>query len=121
MAEPALPIPASTPKSEPVPWPKPAESVPLQIQEDSPDITGGTTRRTMDDLEEKLLSGAERSVETIQRGYVEVQRAASRTLSRANRKIRYLADERPLQIVAGIAVAAFLTGAALRIWRSNHD
>jgi hypothetical protein len=26
-----------------------------------------------------------------------------------------------MQIVAGVAIAAFLTGAALRIWRSNHD
>jgi hypothetical protein len=121
MAEPAVPLPDSVQKNEPVPWPNAVQPEPREVQLGSQDIAGSIEPSTADDIKKKLRSGAEHSVEIIQRGYEEVQHAASRAVSRANRKLRYLADERPVQIVVGIAVAAFLTGAALRIWRSNHD
>jgi len=121
MAEPALPLPNSAPKNEPVPWPNAVEPVPLETLQGSPDITGSNTRPKGDDLKESLRSGMNHYFEEIQRGCEEVQRAASRALSRANRKFRYMAEERPMQIVMAVAIASLLTGTALRIWRSNHD
>ncbi|SRR6266404_4780592 len=44
----------------------------------------------------------------------------SNTISALSRRVRYLADERPLQLLAGVAAASFLVGAALRIWRSSR-
>jgi hypothetical protein len=32
-----------------------------------------------------------------------------------------MAQEQPMQIVIGVAIASLLAGAALRIWRSHHD
>jgi hypothetical protein len=32
-----------------------------------------------------------------------------------------VAQERPLQLVFGVAIAAFVAGSALRIWRSHHE
>ena len=121
MAEPAVPLPNSIPKNEPVPWPNPVEPLRVQTQQGSLDVTGSNPRPTVDDLKEELRSGADHFFEEIQRGYGEVQRVASRTLYRAHRKFRYLADERPTQIVMAVALTSFLVGAALRIWRSNYD
>ena len=121
MAEPALPLPNSTPKNEPVPWPNAVEPVTLETQQGSLDVPGSNARPNVDDLKESLGNSVNHYFEKIQRGYEEAQRAASRTLSRTNRKFRYMAEERPMQIVMAVAIASLLTGAALRIWRSNHD
>jgi hypothetical protein len=121
MAEPAVPLPASAPKNEPVPWPNAVESVAIAGHSGSPDINGGNSRSTLDGIKLRLSSSVARYSEDIRQGYEEVQLAASRTFSRANRKFRALAEERPMQIVVAVAVASFLAGAALRIWRSNHD
>jgi hypothetical protein len=44
----------------------------------------------------------------------------SNAMSAVSRRVRYLADERPIQLLAGVAAASFLVGAALRIWRSSR-
>jgi hypothetical protein len=44
----------------------------------------------------------------------------SNSISTLSRRLRYFADERPLHLLAGIAAASFLAGAALRVWRSNR-
>ncbi len=40
--------------------------------------------------------------------------------SRAIRRVRRAAHERPLYFVGGVAVASFLAGVALRVWRSRQ-
>jgi len=52
--------------------------------------------------------------------YQKAERLFSGILIRGKRNARYLYDEKPLQLVAGIAAASFLVGAALRVWRSHH-
>ncbi len=42
-------------------------------------------------------------------------------MTQADRGLRLAADERPFQVVAVVAGAAFLSGVLLRIWRSRRD
>jgi hypothetical protein len=111
MAEPisALPDPSlESPRSEPVPWPKPVD--PLA---GSPEISGSNSQTAVSDYPERFRQGFEHA-------YAELRSTASEMLERSRRRFQYMAQERPMQIVIGVAVAAFITGAALRIWRSNH-
>ncbi len=108
MAEPvsALPNP-TTPKGQTVPWPKPVEPLP-----GSPEISDSNAEVT--EFAEQVSAG-------FQDYYGRFQTAVSDMLERSRRRFRYMAQERPVQIVIGVAVASLLAGAALRIWRSNHD
>jgi len=110
MAEPvsALPNP-TTPKGEPVPWPAPAAPLPV-----SPEISGSNTETAVSDFSDRLHTG-------FQEYYSRLQTAVSNILKRSRQRFRDTAQERPMQIVIGVAVASLLAGAALRIWRSHHD
>lgn len=113
MAEPVAALPNPTPptttKGQTVPWPKPAEVIPS-----SPEISGSNTETVVPEFSERLSTGFEDY-------YTRVQTAISEMLERSRRRFRYMAQERPVQIVAGVAIASLLVGAALRIWRSHHD
>jgi hypothetical protein len=61
-----------------------------------------------------LRSGFEHS-------YRRVSGAITGTWNRSRRQFRHVSREHPLRLVMGVALAAFIAGAALRIWRSNHD
>lgn len=58
---------------------------------------------------------------TLQHSYSELQSTMSHLFMRVRSRFRFMVEERPMQVVAGVAIAAFVAGAALRIWRSNHD
>lgn len=112
MAEPVSAFPNPTPAAAPVkgrtvPWPTPVE--PLS---DLPEISGRDTETA--DFSERMGAG-------VQDYYSRIQRALSDMVERSRRRFRYMTQERPMQIVIGVAVASLLTGAALRIWRSHHD
>ncbi|HTM35232.1 MAG TPA: hypothetical protein VL156_00660 [Terriglobales bacterium] len=61
-----------------------------------------------------LRSGVEHS-------YRQVSRAMRGTWDQSRRRFHHISREHPLRLVMGVGVAAFIAGAALRIWRSNHD
>jgi len=42
------------------------------------------------------------------------------TIARARRNLRYIADK-PMQLVIGVAIASFLVGVGLRLWRSHYE
>lgn len=113
MAEPVSALPNPTPptttKGQTVPWPKPADAVP-----GSPEISGSNTETAGPEFSERLSTG-------VQDYYSRIQSAMSDMIERSHRRFRYMAQERPMQIVAGVAIASLLAGAALRIWRSHHD
>ena len=110
MAEPvsALPNPP-TPKRQAVPWPNPAGPLPGE-----PEISGSNSETAVQGFSERLKEG-------FQDYYTRVQTTASDLLKRSRLRFRYMAEERPVQIVVGVAIASVLVGAALRIWRGNHD
>lgn len=114
MAEPvsALPNPtpsATTAKGQTVPWPKAAEPLP-----GSPEISGSNEETAVPEFSERVSAG-------FQDYYNRFQTSMSDLLDRSRRRFRYMAEERPMQIVVGVAIASLLAGAALRIWRSHHD
>jgi len=43
------------------------------------------------------------------------------TIARARRNLRYAAEEKPIQLVMGVAIASFLAGVGLRLWRRHYE
>jgi hypothetical protein len=114
MAEPVSAFPNPTPPTAPVkgqtvPWPTPVEPI-----QGSPEISGSNTETAVPELSARLGAG-------VQDYYDRVQRALSDVVGRSRRRFRHMAQEQPMQIVIGVAIASLLAGAALRIWRSHHD
>ncbi len=50
----------------------------------------------------------------------EAKWAAQDGMENARQRVKHLANERPLQVIAGAAVAGFAIGVALRTWRSSR-
>ncbi|MBO0912663.1 MAG: hypothetical protein J2P13_12800 [Acidobacteria bacterium] len=65
---------------------------------------------------EALKDQTERAQDAVRRARIQFTDTARTTIKR----IRRVADERPLHFVAGIAGAAFALGVVLRIWRSKQ-
>jgi hypothetical protein len=65
-------------------------------------------------------AAGDRYRDVIQQSFRTACGVLSNTFSALSRRVRYLADERPIQLLAGVAAASFLVGAALRIWRSSR-
>jgi hypothetical protein len=106
MAEPASSLPASPQKIDPIPWPQRTDVE-----------TNGTRTASQQKLGELLEHGSR----VVLRSWDSTQSALSGVTLRAGRKIVQLRRERPLEVIAGVAAASFLLGAALRVWRSRHE
>src|SRR5262249_22192469 len=107
---PALPKATTTNtavKAEVIPWAVPAEPPPEPPQTTS-------FEEAAKKLAARLRSGYESS-------YRKVSGTVLDRWDQSRRQFRYIAQEHPLRLVLGVAVAAFIAGAALHIWRSNHD
>jgi hypothetical protein len=50
-----------------------------------------------------------------------VKGTAEQAFTRIKEVSGRVVEERPIQVVVGVAIGAFLAGAGLRIWRSYHD
>ncbi len=114
MAEPVSALPNATPPAttatgQTVAWPKPVE--PLT---GSPETSGSNTEAAAPELLERLSTRVQASYRRVQTTVVDVAELA-------RRRFQSLAQQRPMQIVVGVAIASLLAGAAVRIWRSNHD
>jgi hypothetical protein len=112
MAEPLPALPKAnsthtTVKAEVIPWAVPAEPLPEPPQTMS-------LEQAAKKLAARLRSGYESS-------YRKVSGTVADGWAHSRRQFRYITQEQPLRLVMGVAVAGFIAGAALRIWRSNHD
>jgi len=105
MAEPAS-LPTLPQRIEPIPWPQ---------------STDPKTRETGIVPQQRFNQLLERSRDAFLRSWDSTQRALSDVTRRGGDKIRQLKRDRPLEIIAGVACAAFLLGVALRVWRSRHE
>jgi hypothetical protein len=111
MAEPLPAFPKATSTNKAVK----ARVVPLPMHlERSPEPETTSIDQAARELGVRLRSGFERS-------YRRVSGAIVGTWDQSRRRFRHISHEHPLRLVMGVAVAAFIAGAALRIWRSNHD
>jgi hypothetical protein len=112
MAEPLAALPGATStdtavKARVLPWAIPAE--PPADQPESTSIDQAAKKVAL-----RVRSGLDRSYRTVTGAIVG-------TWEQSRRQFRTVSQEHPLRLVIGVAVAAFIAGAALRIWRSNHD
>lgn len=112
MAEPLSALPDitssnTTLKAQAAEWPKGVQPLPELLENPH-------TESTTEKLVTGLRSGFERS-------FRQTSDAIHSTWIRSRNKFRYLSEERPLQLVTTVALAAFIAGAALRIWRSRYD
>src|SRR5690349_13023005 len=57
----------------------------------------------------------------VEAGFYRGLNVVSRSASRTSHKVRRFASERPIELVLGVAITSFLTGAVLRIWRSSYE
>jgi hypothetical protein len=105
MAEPAS-LPASPQRIGPIPWPQPTDAQILRTKT-APQLS--------------LSALLERSRDAFLRSWDSTQRVLSDVTLRAGNRIRQLKRDRPLEMVAGAAAAAFLLGVGLRVWRSRHE
>ena len=55
------------------------------------------------------------------RSFRRLKKAAYAALASAKDMTAGLAEERPVQLVVGVTIAAFIAGAGLRIWRNYHE
>lgn len=70
----------------------------------------------LNDRASKTLNQAGRAVDqTLTRAKYRTQGA----IQNARFHVRRTTDEKPLQVIAGVAAAAFVAGVLLRIWRSS--
>lgn len=56
-----------------------------------------------------------------QQRWNDLNQAARNAVLDARKKATQLRDEHPLELIAAFAAAGFVLGAALKVWRSNHD
>jgi hypothetical protein len=106
MAEPASSLPASPQKIDPIPWPQ---------------RTDVETKRTRTASQRKLEYLLESGRGVVLRAWDSTQSAFSGVTLRAGRTIVQLRRERPLELIAAVAAAAFLLGVALRVRRSRYE
>ena len=106
MAERVSALPQPPLNDEPIPWPHKAETADAVAQEKS----GDQGKFSLDDISRRARSAWQR-----------VQDTGDHFIARSRNRMHRLSQEHPLRVVMGVAVACLLAGAALRIWRSNHE
>ena len=62
-----------------------------------------------------------RAYSTVDRGYQSARSGLLRVLRRSRQNFRYLAKEKPVELVAGVGLIAVLTGVGLRVWRRRYE
>ena len=60
-------------------------------------------------------------VESGERVYEAARKTLLDGIARARRDLRYMAEEKPMQLVIGVVIASFLAGVGLRLWRSHYE
>jgi hypothetical protein len=99
----------------------PSAPRPLSIERSPLDTVGAPQsvppRPTLIERTQETSRGVRAARERV---YENARKTLLDTIARARRNLRYLADEKPMQLVIGIAIASFLTGVGLRLWRSHH-
>ncbi len=72
-------------------------------------------------IQENASAAYERIATVADATVCQARQQAADALRRARNRARYVLDEYPLHVIGAVASAAFVAGALLRIWRSNHE
>jgi len=108
--------------------PTPAERETVHYRDYRVGGAKGTTSRVKQTaayaLHEVKHKTAAALIQAIDRGadfYRESRHKTAHTFNRVRSRVSDVVDERPLEVIAGIAAVAFIAGVLLRIWRSSRD
>lgn len=71
-------------------------------------------------LQERVQETRKRTSQDASATAAEWKQSAKRGAYQARTRAHYLANEYPVETIAGVAGAAFVTGFALRLWRGQH-
>jgi ElaB/YqjD/DUF883 family membrane-anchored ribosome-binding protein len=93
-----------------------AESVQSKVRSIKESASGA-----LDEVQDSAVQTYQDARTRMETSYDEAQARAAEIIENIRRRGRYLADEYPLQLIAAVAGAAFLTGVLLQIWRSARD
>jgi len=100
----------------------PSAPRPLSIERSPLDTVGAPQsvppRPTLIERTEDTSAGVRATGERV---YENAHKTLRDTIARARRNLRYMANEKPMQLVIGIAIASFLTGVGLKLWRSHYE
>ena len=78
------------------------------------------SEETLSKVRQSTAAAYEESKATARDIYENVQQTSGEVARRVRVRTRYILDEYPVQVIAGMAGVAFLVGVLLRIWRSNR-
>ena len=85
------------------------------------DRGAGSVARTANEWAERAGAKANELKDNAARVAREQLRAAQHRLEVARARAQHIANQYPLQVIAGAAGVAFLLGLSLRIWRESRD
>lgn len=71
-------------------------------------------------LQERVKERRKQTSQDSTAAAAEWKQSAQRGAQQARTRAEYLANEYPVETIAGVAGAAFVTGFALRLWRAHH-
>ena len=115
MAEPLSSLPVSPP-AKAILWRDQVQNIDLSPV--PPVKTKTEPHRRLNDAVKRALN---RALNKVGRSWASTEGGRTELVSRIRRKMTYLRRERPVRIVAAVALTGFLLGAALRLWRNQHD
>jgi ElaB/YqjD/DUF883 family membrane-anchored ribosome-binding protein len=80
-----------------------------------------TAAYALEEAQHKTAAALTQAKDRVTNLYRESRHKTAHVFNRVRSRASYVVDEHPLQVIAGIAAAAFIAGVLLRIWRSSRD
>jgi hypothetical protein len=91
-----------------------------QVSEQKVDDVTERASQTLDEIGQRVSAAYERVQTGITDAYERSKWKSEELARRARTRARLVVDKYPLQLIAGIAGAAFVAGIFLRVWRSSR-
>ena len=83
--------------------------------------TKESASQALQGAKEQAVAGVSQAKERAAELFQESRDKTAELLERAQLRARYVVNEYPLHVVAGVAALAFIAGIWLRVWRSSRD
>ena len=91
-----------------------------QVSEHQVDDVTERASQALDEIGQRVSAAYERVQTGITDAYERSKWKSEELARRARTRARLVVDKYPLQLIAGVAAAAFVAGVFLRVWRSNR-
>lgn len=88
---------------------------------DQAEALGAKVSEQAGELGDLTQAKAAELLDYTQQRWSDVRERAREQVNDARRRAAILRDEHPLELIAGFAIAGFLVGVILKVWRSSND